>query len=82
LWLKTLSSVIVFIACIDEAFLYVALCRSYKSYSHFWRPGTVENKIFAAENKLFSAVLGLFSAVPGCQKKLAENKAIFSAVRV
>jgi hypothetical protein len=44
----------------------------YKSYMHFRRPGT-------AENKLFPAALGLFSAIPGRQKKLAENKAIFSA---
>jgi hypothetical protein len=47
----------------------------YKSYSDFRRPGT-------AENKLFSAASGLFSVVPGRQKKLAENKAIFSAARV
>jgi hypothetical protein len=44
------------------------------SYSHFWRPGTAENKAFAAENKLFSAV-------PGRQKKSAENKPLFSATR-
>jgi hypothetical protein len=44
----------------------------YKSYRHFRRLGTAENKAFAAENKLFSAV-------PNCQKKLTENKAIFSA---
>jgi hypothetical protein len=44
----------------------------YKSYNHFRRPE-------AAENKLFSAALGLFSVVPGRQKKIAENKAIFSA---
>jgi hypothetical protein len=48
--------------------------QNYKSYSDFRRQG-------AAENKLFSAALGLFSAVPGRQKKLAENKAIFSGAR-
>jgi hypothetical protein len=47
----------------------------YKSYMHFRRPGT-------AENKLFPAALGLFSAVPDRQKKLAKNKAIFSSARV
>jgi hypothetical protein len=54
----------------------------YKSYSDFRRPGTAKNKACAAENKLFSAALGLFLAVSGRQKKLAENKAIFSAARV
>jgi hypothetical protein len=54
------------------------LCH-YKSYSDFWRPETTENKAFTAKNKLFSAALDLFSAVSGRQKKLAENKAIFSA---
>jgi hypothetical protein len=34
------------------------------------------------ELQLFSAALGLFSAVPVRQKKLAENKAIFSAAKV
>jgi hypothetical protein len=51
----------------------------YKSYSDFRRPGTAKNKVCAAENKLFSAALSLFSVVSGRQKKLAENKAIFSA---
>ena len=36
----------------------------------------------AAGNKLFSAATGLFSAASGRQKKLAENKALFSAARV
>jgi hypothetical protein len=54
----------------------------YKSYSHFRRPEAAENKAFAAENKLFSAALGLFSVVSGRQKKIAENKAIFSAAKV
>jgi hypothetical protein len=54
----------------------------YESYRDFRRPGTAENKAFAAKNKLFSAALSLFSAVPDRQKKLAENKTIFSAVRV
>jgi hypothetical protein len=31
----------------------------YKSYSHFRRPETAENKVFAAENKVFSAVPGV-----------------------
>jgi hypothetical protein len=44
----------------------------YNSYSHFRRPE-------AAENKLFSAAIDLFSAASGRQKKLAENKALFSA---
>jgi hypothetical protein len=54
----------------------------YKRYSDFRRPGTAKNKACAAENKLLLAALGLFSAVSGRQKKLAENKAIFSAPRV
>jgi hypothetical protein len=53
----------------------------YNRYSHFRRPETAENKPFAAENKLFSAASGLFSAVSGRQKKLAENKASFSAAK-
>jgi hypothetical protein len=36
----------------------------------------------SCQNKLFSAALGLFSAVPGRQKKIAKNKAIFSAAKV
>jgi hypothetical protein len=54
----------------------------YKGYSHFRRPEIAENKAVAAENKLFSAALGLFSAVSDRQKKIAENKAIFSAASV
>jgi hypothetical protein len=54
----------------------------YKSYSHFLRLETAENKAIAAENKLFSVALGLFSVVSGRQKKIAQNKAIFSAARV
>jgi hypothetical protein len=54
----------------------------YGSYRHFRRPEAAENKPFAAENKLFSAAKGLFSAVSGRQKKQAENKALFSAVRL
>jgi hypothetical protein len=46
----------------------------YNSYSHFRRPEAAENKPVAAENKLFSAASGR-------QKKLAENKALFSAAR-
>jgi hypothetical protein len=53
----------------------------YGSYSHFRRPGTAENKAFAAENKLFSVVLCLFSAVSDRQKKSAKNKPLFSAAR-
>jgi hypothetical protein len=51
----------------------------YNSYSHFRRPEAAENKPVAAENKLFSAAIDLFSAASGRQKKLAENKALFSA---
>jgi hypothetical protein len=47
----------------------------YKSYSHFRRPE-------AAENKLFSAALGLFLVASGRQKKISENKDLFSAARV
>jgi hypothetical protein len=54
----------------------------YKSYCHFRRPEAAENKAFATENKLFSAALALFSAVPGRQKKISENKAIFSVATV
>jgi hypothetical protein len=54
----------------------------YNSYSHFRRPEAAENKPFAAENKLFSAEKGLFSADSGRQKKLAENKALFSAPKI
>jgi hypothetical protein len=53
----------------------------YNRHSHFRRPETAENKPLAAENKLFSAASGLFSAVSGRQKKLAENKALFSAAK-
>jgi len=53
----------------------------YNSYSHFRRPEAAENKPVPAENKLFSAAKGLFSAASGRQKKLAENKALFSAAR-
>jgi hypothetical protein len=53
----------------------------YNSYSHFRRPEAAENKPVAAENKLFSAAKGLFSAASGRQKKLAENKALFSAAK-
>jgi hypothetical protein len=56
--------------------------RALQGYNHFWRLGTAKNKAFAAKNNLFSAALGLFSAVPDRQKKIAENKAIFSAARV
>jgi hypothetical protein len=55
--------------------------RHYNSYSHFRRPEAAENKPFAAENKLFSTAKGLFLATSGRQKKLAENKALFSAAR-
>jgi hypothetical protein len=54
----------------------------YNSYSHFRRPEATENKPVAAENKLFSAAIDLFSAASGRQKKLAENKTLFSAARV
>jgi hypothetical protein len=54
----------------------------YNSYSYFRRPEAAENKPVAAKNKLFSAAIGLFSAASGRQKKLAENKALFSAARV
>ena len=53
----------------------------YNTYSHFRRPEAAENKPVAAENKLFSAAIDLFSAASGRQKKLAENKALFSAAR-
>jgi hypothetical protein len=54
----------------------------YNSYSHFRRPEAAENRPVAAENRLFSAAIDLFSAASGRQKKLAENKALFSAARV
>jgi hypothetical protein len=53
----------------------------YNSYSHFRRPEAAENKPVTAENKLFSAAIDLFSAASVRQKKLAENKALFSAAR-
>jgi hypothetical protein len=54
----------------------------YNSYCHFRRPEAAENKPVAAENKQFSATISLFSAASGRQKKLAENKPLFSAARV
>jgi hypothetical protein len=39
----------------------------------------VENGAFTAKNSLFSAALGLFFTVFSRNKKLAENKLLFSA---